>query len=54
MFELVSAVVRFFAGGIKEQRRIGYRFRLSCVKRMWHRFYCKRLFFGEYTFAWNM
>jgi len=29
MFELVFAVVRYFAGGIKEWRRVGYQFRPS-------------------------
>jgi len=49
MFELISAVVRYFAGGIKERRRIDYRFRPPCVKRMWHRSYCKR-FFGATSY----
>jgi len=44
MFELISAMVRYFAGGIKERRSIGYWFRPPCVKRMWHRSYCKRFF----------
>jgi len=42
MFELISAVVRYFAGGHQERRRIGYRFCPLCIKQMWHRSYCKR------------
>jgi len=42
MFELISAVVRYFVGGIKEWYRcIDYQFQPPCVKRMQHRFYCK-------------
>jgi len=68
MFELISAMVRYFAGGIRERRRIGYRFRPPCIKRIWHRSYCKRFsgfsgnelseegldYFSKYMFAWNM
>jgi len=41
MFELISAVVRYFTNDIKERRRIGCRFRPPCVKQMWHRSCCK-------------
>jgi len=41
MFELKSALVRYFARGIKEWRRFSYRFRSPCIKRMQHRSYCK-------------
>jgi len=44
MFELISVVVRYLVDDIKERRPIGYRFRSSCVKRMWRRSYCKRFF----------
>jgi len=37
-------MVQYFAGGIKERRCIGYRFRPPCVKWMRHRSYCKRFF----------
>jgi len=55
VFELISAVVHYFAGGVEsnaastigftifqERRHIGYRFRLPCVKRLRHRSYRKR------------
>jgi len=37
-------MVHYFASGIKERRRIGYRFRPPCVKRMRYRSYCERFF----------
>jgi len=30
LIELISAVVRYFVGGIKEQRRISYQFQPLC------------------------
>jgi len=57
-------VVHYFAGGVEgdaasaisfiifqERRRIGYRFRLSCVKRMRHRSHRKRFFDANYQMA---
>jgi len=61
---LISAVVHYFAGGVEsdaasaisfvifqERRRIGYRFRPSCVKRMRHRSHRKRFSDSDYQMA---